>query len=805
MSTILLGNDFNQLEFIIEFKDGKSFNNTEIKKLSLTVSGGNLQKQYPLLPKRSFPIFGKKKYLFKNKDLKNIHAEVNESENLFFTFSYIDKDFTYEDIVVKFETGWLQDGNLYERKNKNNWGRINNLKHCELVKEQNGRSKIKIIFNKKNTHIEFKVVDIKNRVLENAHVEFVKPFNMKKYLGGRDKFITSLYGKVDFNGTNKKIDIEKKEIDAQVLITKEGFLPKWLNINVKLGINNEKTHIVRLLKRNKAKLDDDYCSSLGMILKNDCNECECEDEDKVYYSELKICDKKCMENEFSEMITNEYGDDSVKCIELPPDVIEEIDVIPIDEKRMSIEIEFGNHKHEKMDLYILEEIYDNNKFLEELGSFEVNKIGEIELIKKNKNSKNKIGILNVIEDYRFEDEVCEGMSSDPSDLNFIKYNSNKSPYYDISKRGRGYECEYFYNFDASIFNNYLITFYFSTDNEELYKYTLHPADELHEFRDVNDLNLVFIINNKNQIELKNKDDFQVQKTTSVQQSNNPYKYKAKECDDNCCELINTLNLNLEECEWEASYVLSEALFFDCIDEIEFEISSLKLIIKSLYKYLTNKNDNELISEMMGINDRGHTSSSVADPFFFIEPQAVSLLMMYFKHSLHIMKERNENFGLCDKAEIYFLKAEFYYLIAQLLLVKEKALSDWDFKIEQIDFTKNKRIDEKITIHSIIPDYTIPIKNIYFYIGDNEHVYEIVVHEKNNKFDNKKNIQSITLPRFTKEVKAIGKKLNSRSAAKIAKDTYIQYKILSGNAMTIEGCIQESTYAQIDELKIMLHK
>ena len=47
------------------------------------------------------------------------------------------------------------------------------------------------------------------------------------------------------------------------------------------------------------------------------------------------------------------------------------------------------------------------------------------------------------------------------------------------------------------------------NNKELYKYTLHATDELHEFRDINDLNLVFIINNKNQIELKNKDDFNI--------------------------------------------------------------------------------------------------------------------------------------------------------------------------------------------------------------------------------------------------------------------------------------------------------
>jgi hypothetical protein len=210
--------------------------------------------------------------------------------------------------------------------------------------------------------------------------------------------------------------------------------------------------------------------------------------------------------------------------------------------------------------------------------------------------------------------------------------------------------------------------------------------------------------------------------------------------------------------------------------------------------------------MTGIDDKAQTSSSVAEPKFFIEPQAVSLLMMYFKHSLHIMKEKNENFSLCDKAEIYFFKAEFYYLIAQLLLVKEKSVADdWDFEVEQIDFMKNIPIDEEITIQSIIPNYTIPIKNIYFYIGDNEHIYEIVVHENNNKFDNKKNITSITLPRFTKEVKAIGRKLNSKSAAEIAKDTYLQYKILSGNAKAIEGCMQESTYSQINELKIILHK
>jgi len=803
MPTILLGNDFNQLEFIIEFKDGKSFSNTEFNKLSLTVSGGDSQKEHHLLPKRAFPIFGKKRYFYKNKDLKNIQAKSNQSENLFFTFSYIDKDFVYKDIVVKFETGWLQDGNLYQRKNKNKWGRINNSKNCELVKKENGRSRIKIIFNKQNTHIDFKVVDIKNTVIENAHIEFIKPFNMINYLS-KDKDITFPNGKVDFNGTYKKTESELKEIPATVLITKEGFLPKWLDINVKLGINNEKTHVVRLLKRNKAKLDDDYCYSLGMELKNGCNECSCKFEDDIYYSELKKCDKKCMENEFPEMITNENDDKYVNCIEKPADVIQESDIISVDQKRMSIEIEFGNHKPEKMDLYILEEIYDDNKFLDELGSFEGNRIGEIELINKKENSNNKIGILNVIEDYRFEDEVCEGMRSDSSDLNFIKYNSSNSPYYDISRR-RGLECEYFYDFDATIFNNYLITFYFLTDNEELYKYTLHAhaVDELHEFRDINDLNLVFIINNRNQIELKNKDDFKVQKTASVLQDNDSYRYKAKECDDNCCELINTLSLNLEECDWEASYVLSEALFFDCIDEIEFEISSLKLIIKSLYKYLTNMNDNELIIEMTGINNKGHTSSSSADPNFFIEPQAVSLLMMYFKHSLYIMKERNEDFGLCDKAEIYFLKAEFYYLIAQLLLVKEKGFDDWEFKIEQIDFIKNKRIDEEITIQSIKPEYTIPIKNIYFYIGDKEHVYEIVVHENNNKFDNKNNISSITFPRFSKEASGIGEKLNSRSAAKIAKDTYLQYEILSGDAMTIEGCNPESTYSQINELKIIL--
>jgi len=541
---------FNQINFEIFIIDAKSNEKkAKLEDVQLFVYGNDSEKNTKeIKPKRETPIFGKKGFILKERDVKNIYEE--HSDSVYFLFKYSDDSSQLEDIKITFAKSWFIDDDLYNKKNRNYFTKINN---CNLKKRTiKNKTGIKLSFNIRNTVINCRVVDVNNVPLEGAYIKIIElDGNMSSFVTSDEKTDNQGHAKFQANfNSRKNNDIVK----ARVFYASKGFLPAWSNLDIIVGSKNSNFKTFKLYKRIKSTNSYSYCSKKGMKYNEECDVCEC-DLNERYYPEINKCDVLCNSNDEYPDIDKESR--KVNCIKISKKTnVQLMDYE--DNKRLTLEIDFGSKELTEMDVYLLYDSLTPDEFLNQIENYDDDKIGTVKLIEKYKGAT-KTGILEVEEELRFSsEEIRFWIEDDTIDSIYNKITNYK----DVQKKGR--KEKYFYNFDSSIFNEYLIELYFTNkENDLVYIYQLKSYNEvgnyLIDFRNLQDLHLQFKIDSSNNIILSNEDDY---KRIVIEKSNLIFNEvdldEEVKCND-CCDLKEKLEESISDCSKYDAYKISKAM------------------------------------------------------------------------------------------------------------------------------------------------------------------------------------------------------------------------------------------------------